>query len=116
MSPNGDKGKRPATAFNDKLDPRGKTEKRPATAFNAELELHGKTGKRRTILSIDGGGVRGIIPARILQKLEKYLASEVNKFGAHPAQKCRFFTHPTHPKNWQFQYVASALTSGFSSL
>lgn len=63
MSPNGDKGKRPATEFDDKLDPRG------------------KTGKRLTILSIDGGGVRGIIPAKILQRLEIYLASEVKKLA-----------------------------------
>jgi hypothetical protein len=62
----------------------------------------------------NGGGVRGIIPAIILKELED--AIKVKLFGAHPAQKCRFFTHPTHPKNWQFQYVASALTSGFSSL
>jgi len=77
-------------------------------------ETNGKTVKRLAILSIDGGGVRGIIPAKILQKLEEYL--KVKFFGAHPAQKSRFFTHPTHSKNWQFQYVASALTSGFSSL
>jgi hypothetical protein len=83
-------------------------------AFNEKLEPNGKRGKRLTILTIDGGGVRGIIPAIILKELED--AIKVKLFGAHPAQKCRFFTHPTHPKNWQFQYVASALTSGFSSL
>jgi hypothetical protein len=83
-------------------------------ASDDKSEPNGKTVKRLAILSIDGGGVRGIIPAKILQKLEEYL--KVKFFGAHPAQKSRFFTHPTHPKNWQFQYVASALTSGFSSL
>ncbi len=86
-------------------------------AFDENLnsnETNGKTGKRLAILSIDGGGVRGIIPALILEVLEGYL--QVKIFGAHPAQKSRFFTHPTHPKNWQSQYVASALTSGFSPL
>jgi hypothetical protein len=82
--------------------------------FNEDLDPKGKKGKRLTILSIDGGGVRGIIPAKILKVLEDEI--KVNFFGAHPAQKCRFFTHPTHPKNCQFQYVASALTSGFSSV
>jgi patatin-like phospholipase/acyl hydrolase len=33
----------------------------------------GSTGKRLTILSIDGGGVRGIIPAVQLTELEKKL-------------------------------------------
>jgi patatin-like phospholipase/acyl hydrolase len=33
----------------------------------------GSTGKRLTILSIDGGGVRGIIPAVLLTELEKIL-------------------------------------------
>jgi hypothetical protein len=82
--------------------------------FNPDLKPKGKKGKFLTILSIDGGGVRGIIPATILKVLEDEI--QVKFFGAHPAQKSRFFTHPTHPKNWQFQYVASALTSGFSSL
>jgi patatin-like phospholipase/acyl hydrolase len=82
-------------------------------AFNYQLEPNGETGKRLTILSIEGGGVRGIIPARILEELEDQL--KVKVLGAHPTKKCRFFTHPTHPKNWQFQYIVSALTSGFSS-
>jgi patatin-like phospholipase/acyl hydrolase len=30
----------------------------------------GSTGRRLTILSIDGGGVRGLIPATILTELE----------------------------------------------
>jgi patatin-like phospholipase/acyl hydrolase len=54
-------------------------------AFDEKLEPKGKKGKRLTILSIDGGGVRGIIPARILEELERYL--QVKLFGAHPAQK-----------------------------
>ncbi|XP_024379938.1 patatin-like protein 5 isoform X2 [Physcomitrium patens] len=33
----------------------------------------GNRGKRLTILSLDGGGVRGIIPATILEELEGYL-------------------------------------------
>jgi patatin-like phospholipase/acyl hydrolase len=33
----------------------------------------GSTGNRLTILSIDGGGVRGIIPAVQLTELEKKL-------------------------------------------
>jgi patatin-like phospholipase/acyl hydrolase len=33
----------------------------------------GSTGKRLTILSIDGGGVRGIIPGVQLNELEKQL-------------------------------------------
>jgi hypothetical protein len=64
--------------------------------FNTDLEPTGKKGKCLTILSIDGGGVRGIIPAKILEVLEDEI--RVNFFGAHPAQKCRFFTHPAHPK------------------
>ncbi len=100
-----------AMAFDGNLNSSGDNGKRPA---DDNLKSNGKTRKRLTILSIDGGAVRGIISAKILQVLESYL--QVKNFGAHPAQKCRFFTHPTHPKNWQFQYVASALTSGFSSL
>jgi patatin-like phospholipase/acyl hydrolase len=42
-------------------------------AFNYQLEPNGETGKRLTILSIEGGGVRGIIPARILEELEDQL-------------------------------------------
>jgi hypothetical protein len=61
-------------------------------AFNEKLNPNGEKGKRLTILSIDGGGVRGIIPARILEKLQVYL--EVKLFGAHPAQKCRFSPIP----------------------
>ncbi|KAI5061221.1 hypothetical protein GOP47_0023726 [Adiantum capillus-veneris] len=37
------------------------------------LNFHGEKGGRITILSIDGGGVRGIIPATQLQCLEKQL-------------------------------------------
>jgi len=101
-------------AFGEKLNSSVNKGKGPAMAFNEKLEPNGTKGKRLRILSIDGGGVRGIIPAIILQELENAL--KVNNFGVHSAQKCRFFTHPTHPKNWPFQYVASALTSGFSSL
>lgn len=36
-------------------------------------EPSGDRGRRVTILSIDGGGVRGIIPATILEQLEAYL-------------------------------------------
>jgi patatin-like phospholipase/acyl hydrolase len=35
-----------------------------------DVEPSGSQGRRITILSIDGGGVRGIIPATILQELE----------------------------------------------
>lgn len=40
----------------------------------------GSTGKRLTILSIDGGGVRGIIPAVQLTELEKKLQVKPNFF------------------------------------
>lgn len=76
-----------AIAFDENLNSSGNKGKRPAMASD---------DKRLTILSIDGGGVRGIIPAKILQALAEYL--QVKFFGAHPAQKCRFFTHPTHQK------------------
>lgn len=33
----------------------------------------GRVGKRVTILSVDGGGVRGLIPATILAELEAKL-------------------------------------------
>jgi patatin-like phospholipase/acyl hydrolase len=36
-------------------------------------EPAGDRGRRITILSIDGGGVRGIIPATILEQLESCL-------------------------------------------
>ena len=36
-------------------------------------EPAGDRGRRVTILSIDGGGVRGIIPATILEELESFL-------------------------------------------
>jgi len=39
----------------------------------------GSTGKRLTILSIDGGGVRGIIPAVQLTELEKKLQVKQKK-------------------------------------
>ncbi|CAK9224229.1 unnamed protein product [Sphagnum troendelagicum] len=45
-------------------------------AFDENLnsnETNGKTRKRLAILSIDGGGVRGVIPAQILEVLEGYL-------------------------------------------
>lgn len=38
----------------------------------------GQMGKRVTILSVDGGGVRGLIPATILAELEAKL-----QVGAH---------------------------------
>ncbi len=66
---------------------------RLAMKSDDKSEPNGKTGKRLTILSIDGGGVRGVIPAKILEVLEGHL--EVNFFGAHPAQKCKIF-HPSH--------------------
>lgn len=40
----------------------------------------GERGKRVTILSIDGGGVRGIIPATILHELEACLQVNYNEF------------------------------------
>jgi patatin-like phospholipase/acyl hydrolase len=40
-------------------------------------QAKGNRGKRLTILSIDGGGVRGLIPATILADLEGKL--QVNK-------------------------------------
>jgi patatin-like phospholipase/acyl hydrolase len=46
------------------------------TAFMGE-QAKGNRGKRLTILSIDGGGVRGLIPATILADLEGKL--QVNK-------------------------------------
>jgi len=58
---------------------------RLAMAFNKDLKPTGKKGKCLTILSIDGGGVRGIIPAKILKVLEDEI--KVKMFGAHPAQK-----------------------------
>jgi hypothetical protein len=61
-------------------------------AFNEELEPNGEKGKRLTILSIDGGGVRGIIPAKILEVLEDEI--KVKFFGAYPAQKFRFSPIP----------------------
>ena len=36
-------------------------------------EPSGDRGRRITILSIDGGGVRGLIPSSILEQLESYL-------------------------------------------
>ena len=38
-----------------------------------EVEPSGDEGKRITILSIDGGGVRGVIPSTILEQLEAFL-------------------------------------------
>lgn len=43
-----------------------------ASAFMGERPK-GSAGKRITILSIDGGGVRGLIPATILHELEAKL-------------------------------------------
>jgi patatin-like phospholipase/acyl hydrolase len=42
------------------------------TDFMGE-QSKGSVGKRITILSIDGGGVRGLIPATILEELEAKL-------------------------------------------
>ncbi len=39
----------------------------------------GNRGKRLTILSIDGGGVRGLIPATILAELEGKLQVWLNQ-------------------------------------
>lgn len=36
-------------------------------------QAKGRVGKRVTILSLDGGGVRGLIPATILAELEAKL-------------------------------------------
>lgn len=44
-----------------------------AAAAAAPARPRGSTGKRITILSIDGGGVRGVIPSTILEFLEKGL-------------------------------------------
>jgi patatin-like phospholipase/acyl hydrolase len=53
-------------------------------AFDEFLEPNGEKGKRLTILSIDGGGVRGIIPAEILKVLEDYLKNrEGQNTGEH---------------------------------
>lgn len=43
------------------------------TARYEVAEPSGNRGRRVTILSIDGGGVRGVIPATILEQLETYL-------------------------------------------
>lgn len=43
-----------------------------STKFESENPT-GERGRRITILSIDGGGVRGIIPATILEELETCL-------------------------------------------
>ncbi|CAK9225116.1 unnamed protein product [Sphagnum troendelagicum] len=61
-------------------------------AFNEKLNPNGEKGKRLTILSIDGGGVRGIIPARILEKLQVYLErveDHLGKTGEH--HLCDYF-------------------------
>ncbi len=42
------------------------------TDFMGE-QSKGSVGKRITVLSIDGGGVRGLIPATILEELEAKL-------------------------------------------
>ncbi|KAH9566629.1 hypothetical protein CY35_04G137800 [Sphagnum magellanicum] len=57
-------------AFDGNLNSSGDNGKRPA---DDNLKSNGKTRKRLTILSIDGGAVRGIISAKILQVLESYL-------------------------------------------
>ncbi len=44
----------------------------PSSAFMS-VKPKGIPGKRLTILSIDGGGVRGLIPATILAELEAKL-------------------------------------------
>ncbi len=66
-------------------------------------EPKGSTGKRLKILSIDGGGVRGIIPAVQLTELENKL--QVKQFFL----KIKFWpsVHDPHPaaeheKNAQF--------------
>jgi hypothetical protein len=52
----------------ERIDREQQTDEMP-TAFMGE-QAKGNRGKRLTILSIDGGGVRGLIPATILADLE----------------------------------------------
>jgi hypothetical protein len=59
----------------ERIDREQQTDEMP-TAFMGE-QAKGNRGKRLTILSIDGGGVRGLIPATILADLEGKL--QVNK-------------------------------------
>lgn len=53
------------------------------------LEPSGERGKRVTILSIDGGGVRGIIPATILQELEACLQVNYIEFTIQIFFSCK---------------------------
>jgi hypothetical protein len=51
----------------------------------------GDRGRRITILSIDGGGVRGIIPATMLAELESCLQVLTKKKKQNPLQKTSMF-------------------------
>jgi patatin-like phospholipase/acyl hydrolase len=73
-------------------------------AIDDKLEPNGEKGKRLTILSIDGGGVRGIIPAKILQKLEDYLKEEENKNDEESNKK----THHL----WEYCDIIAGTSSG----
>jgi patatin-like phospholipase/acyl hydrolase len=71
-----------AVKIHENLDSSGEKGKRPAMAPHDKLKPNGKTGKLQTILSIDGGGVRGIIPAKILEVLERHLEELENEENA----------------------------------
>ena len=76
-----------------------------------DMEPAGDRGRRVTILSIDGGGVRGIIPATILAQLEAFLQVyshfSMSQFGfsltsgslevsCTRVRSCRFDRFPRH--------------------
>jgi hypothetical protein len=75
--------------------------------FNENLEPKGKKGKRLRILSIDGGGVRGIIPARILEELERYLKEEERK-----ANGSNDGSNETTHHLWEYFDVIAGTSSG----
>jgi len=89
-----------AMAFGEKLNSSVNKGKGPAMAFNEKLEPNGTKGKRLRILSIDGGGVRGIIPAIILQELENALKEKEGE------------NEPTHHLCEYFDMIAGTSSGG----
>jgi hypothetical protein len=62
-------------------------------------QAKGQVGKRITILSVDGGGVRGLIPATILAELE----GKLQVLTPSPARSLVYSQHSFSPQQF-FSY------------
>jgi hypothetical protein len=69
--------------------------------YESQNDKHSNQSKKVRILSLDGGGIRGIIPATILLKMEQMIQE---KTGREDARLCDYFDLCVCPAWASFHY------------